>query len=138
MMVTQSFWSFGIFLAINTINKSRKSGLFSCFLFCLYPTFLRKKIIFFISHSKCFLSCAVYALIYKHVNLKYRRPSLYVVFLSAISRVCDPEMAFVLEPILSFTVFLGLFFMQICYMPTYFGSSYLLHMVKSTCTFIGW
>jgi len=30
----------------------------------------------------------------------YRQPSLYVVFLSAILRICDPEMASFLEPIL--------------------------------------
>jgi len=30
----------------------------------------------------------------------YRQPSLYAVFLSAILCICDPEMAFFLEPIL--------------------------------------
>jgi len=37
----------------------------------------------------------------------YRQPSLYAVFLSEISRICDPEMAYFLEHILWITVSLA-------------------------------
>jgi len=51
----------------------------------------------------------------------YRQPSLYAVFLSVISSICDPEMASFLEPILWFRVILGLFICKFVIFEPIFG-----------------
>jgi len=64
----------------------------------------------------------------------YRRPSLYAVFLSAISIICDPEMTFFsgTYPLIYSNPWS--FYIQICYMRAYFWSPYLPHITRSACT----
>ncbi len=52
----------------------------------------------------------------------YKQPLLYVVFLSEILCICNPEMASFLEPIFWFMVILGLFYANLLYASLFFKS----------------
>ncbi len=80
----------------------------------------RQKIIFFMKLQTWLRHLPSNAYYYwSHLNMllsslqylvwMFRETSLYAVFLSAISRICDWELSFFLEPILQFAVILGLF-----------------------------
>jgi hypothetical protein len=43
------------------------------------------------------------------IHILYRRPSLFAVFLSAVSLIRGPKIAFFNEPILQFKPYIGLF-----------------------------
>ncbi len=64
----------------------------------------------------------------------YRWPSLYAVFLSAISHICDPEMTFYSGTHPLIISHPWSFYMRICYMRVYFWSPYLSHITRSNCT----
>jgi len=62
--------------------------------------------------------------------LKYRWPSLYKIFLSAILHICNWKMAFFLNLSSNLHNSLG-FLMQIHYMQAYFQSPYLSNITRS-------
>jgi hypothetical protein len=70
---------------------------------------------------------------------KYKGPSLYAVFLSAISCICDWKMAFFwnLSSNLPYLIYPWSFHMLIHYMWAYFWSPYLTHITRSTCILKG-
>jgi len=67
-------------------------------------------------------------------TIKYRWPSLYAVFLSAISSICDPEMTFFSGTYPLIISHPWSFYIQIHYMRVYFWSPYLSHITRSNCT----